>query len=333
MSPLRRILLPIVTLADVVLVILFACCQTANAEDLYTLGTFNSSTSDDIDLNSVQFHYISNRREHFWPYVQSADTVWDWGFDIYRYIGEAGENDFTGHQLEGLFGWRFSDDSYLGGAFGLHRLDVPDNSRQEDQWTYDLRAQIGITSNFSIMLNAGKDYVYQLGLQPAGIREFLVAQTLEAGFTWNPIRTIRVTWASSRWDLSDDNVRRENKVRLLYGISPGSPWIWLGVSHEELKYDEMKPDYWTPGSSRSTGLVFESSFVVIKDLSGSLSASLNSIKEDDNPKGKGGSIFIGVDYRLTNIHTLRFVYSRIRSLQQNSTWSENTYSLSLNGSF
>ena len=333
MSPLRKISLTIVMFVDVALMMLFVFGQTASAEDLYTLGAFSSSSSDDIDLNSVQFHYISNRREHFWPYEQSADTLWDWGFDIYRYIGESGGNDFTGHQFEGLFGWRFSDASYLGGTFGLHRLDVPDNSEQDDQWTYDLRAQFGVTNNFSVMLNAAEDYVYQLGLQPAGIREFLVAQTLEAGLTWNPVRVIRVTGLSSKWDLSDGNVRQEHQARLLYGISPGTPWVWLGVSYEELKYEEMKPDYWTPGRSRSIGLVFESHFVLLKDLAGSLSAGLSKIKEDDNPEGDGGYIFVGVDYNLTETHTLKFVYSRNRSIQQSSQWSENAYSLSLNGSF
>ena len=83
----------------------------------------------------------------------------------------------------------------------------------------------------------------------------------------------------------------------------------------------------------SFGLEFESSIHITNDLSGSLSASLTRIKEDNNPIGKGGSILVGLDYKTTDIHTIRFEFSRILSSQQDSVWTENTYNLLLNGSF
>ncbi|MBE9525938.1 MAG: hypothetical protein IME94_03100 [Proteobacteria bacterium] len=315
------------------MIILLVCCQISSAKDLYTVGGANSSSSDEIDLNTIQFSYISNRREQFWPYVESADSEWDWGINLYRYYGQATGTDFTGHHLEGVFGWHYSDKSYFRGTIGIHRLDVPSLDNQKDQKTYDLHAQFGITRNFYLLVNASEDYVYQLGLQPAAAREFLNAERWEAGFEWKPIESIRVSSTSSIWNLSDSNTRRENIARLLYGISPGWPWIWIGVSYEELEYDIVKSGYWTPASFRSVGLIFESSFPVSENLSGALSASLTNIKEDNNPEGNGGSITVGVDYKLTEIHTLRFEFNRILSSQQNSDWTENTYSLLLNGSF
>ena len=105
------------------------------------------------------------------------------------------------------------------------------------------------------------------------------------------------------------------------------------MSFENLKYENAKSDYWTPENFRSIGLVFESSFPITEDLSSALSANLTNIKEGNNPEGKGGSIIVGFDYKLTKIHTLRFEFNRILSSQVGSDWTENTYSLSLNGFF
>lgn len=317
----------------VVFVVLLVYCQISMAKDLYTVGAANSSSSDDIDLKTIQFSYISNRREQFWPYEESADSEWDWGIDLYRYYGQGKGTGFTGHHLEGIFGWRYSTSSYFDGAIGIHRLDVPSFENQKDRITYDLHAQVGITRNFNLLLNVTEDYVYQHGFQPAGAREFLNAERWVAGFEWKPLTSIRISGTSSIWNLSDSNTRRENITRLLYGISPGWPWIWIGMSYEELMYDIVKPDYWTPENFRSVGLVFESSFPIIENLSGAFSASLTNTKEDNNPKGKGGSINVGLDYKLTRAHTLRFGYNRIRSSQESSGWTENTYNLSLNGFF
>ena len=311
--------------------VLLGLCQVTNAENLYTLGATSSSSSDDIDLNDVQLRYVNNRREYAWPYAESADSDWDWGIELHRYFGQASGTDFAGLQLQGLFGWHYSKNTYIHGAIGAHRLDVPSAENQKERATYDLNAQLGITKTFNLKLNTADNYVYQYGLQPAGAREYLNAHMSSAGFDWRPTERIRFSGSHSYWDLSDENTRRQYKYDLVYGISPGWPWIWAGLTYERLEYDMDKIGYWTPGYSRTAGLVFDSSFPVTENLTGAFSASLTRIKEDEYPEGDGGSLYIGIDYKLTKQHTLRMSFNRILSSQQSSTWSENTYYLSLNG--
>jgi len=315
------------------LLVLLFCCEMANARDLYTIGAEDSSTSDDIDLTTFEISYINNQREHLWPYNESADSDWDFGFALHRYNGKANGTDFTGYQLEAVLGWRYSSSTYFGGKIGDHNLDVQSLDQQEDRTTYDFSALVGLADSFSINLGAADDYVYQFGLQPAGAREFLHAERWQAGFELRPIETVRVIGSGSLWELSDANNRHEGSIKMIYGISPGWPWIWAGVSYEQLGYDVKKPDYWTPEKFRSLGFEFESSFPLTENISGALSASISRIKEDNFPEGNGDSIFAGIDYKVIDDLTLRVGASRIHSKQESSSWSEEAYRLSLNGSF
>ena len=333
MSNRKIITTPINLLAIKVFVLFAVYIQNTCALDLYTIVTSNSSTSDDIELNTVQLSYINNQREHFWPYVNSADSKWDWGFDIYSYDGQANSTDFTGHHLQGLIGWNYSTNTYLSGRVGIHQLNVPEQKNKKDKTTCDLHGQLGLTSNFTLFMNIAEDYVYQFGLQPAGAREFLTAEKRETGLNWRPTEKIRISGSSSKWELSDSNIRRENKAAILYGLSLGWPWIWIGLSYEKLKFDIAKSNYWTPMNFRSAGLVIETSFPISGNLSGAVSGSLTKYKEDNYPEGDGNSINVGFDYKITKMHTLRIVFNRIESLQKSSGWTEDTFSMSVNGTF
>ncbi len=313
--------------------ILIFYCKFIDAKDLYTDEVKTISTSDDIDLDIITFSYINNLRSHFWPYVEAADSDFDWGIVLHHYSGQASGTDFTATQLEGVLGWRYSDQSYFGLRAGGHYLEVPSQNDEKSRLTYEFDAQIGLFDNFNLQINAADDYVYQEGLQPAGAREFLNAQKRLAGFEWKPFERIRVTASSSMWELSDSNVRKQSKVGMFYGISPSWPWIWAGIAYEKLSYNEAKPDYWTPGIFHSRGIVFESSFPVTDKLAAAFSGSIYKIEENNFSEGDGDSVFAGLDYKLTDNHTLRFKMSRIHSRQAESDWSEDTYSLSLNGSF
>lgn len=315
------------------LMLLVLCIGPAGARDLATAGVTRSNTSDDIDMYTMYAKYMNNRRLHIWPYKEEASSSWDWGVTYHRYTGSADATDFTAYQGEVLGGWRFAQWGYVAGRFGKHRLEVPDMEEQEGRSTYELDARLGPPQTFVLTLHAADDYVYQAGLQPAGVREFLHAQQHKVAIEWKPVEAVRVIASGSRWELSDDNIRQESKLNLFYGFSPGWPWIWVGVAYETLHYHENRSDYWTPREFRSLGLEFESSFPMGDDVTASLSASLSRIKEDDFQEGNSGSVFAGIDYQPHQNFIFRFGLGRIRSQQEESTWSENTYRLSFNGNF
>lgn len=302
------------------------------AKDLYTADYKHSSTSDAITLNTYTLSYINNRREQFWPYVEEATSGFDWGIILHRYTGQATGIEFTGQQGEAVFGWRFSKSAYVSTNLGSHRLDVPSQATETERFTYNAAALLSAGSHIKFNLHAANDYVYPLGLQPAGVMQFLHGQKWQGMLEWTPIQKLRINFTETRWDLSDDNISHDYQANLLYGISPDWPWIWAGLNYEHLGYDETKPNYWTPFEFHSYGFVFDSSFPITNNLTGAVSANISRIKEDMYPLGNGNSYVVGLDYKLTKTQTLRLGFSHIDSKQNNSDWKENTLRVSFNGS-
>lgn len=317
----------------VTLLISIIYCQNGNARDLQTVGKSHSSTSDNIDLTEYRFNYMSNQREFFWPYAELSDSEWDWGIDAHHYFGQTSGTEFTGKHLEGIIGWRYSRLTYLNGRVGFHRLDVPEQNDSQGRPTYNFNAHIGFADNFTLKIKVADDFVYTLGMQPAGAREFLHADQWRIGFDYLVSNTVRMSGTASLWSLSDSNSRRQHSLTLLYGISPVQPWIWAGVSYEYLRFFHPRSDYWTPYDYLSVSLVIDSSFPILKNISGALSASLSRVKEDNNPVGDGDSFGAALDYTLTENITIRAGISRIKSVQTNSDWHEDSYHLSLNSAF
>lgn len=324
---------PVTQPSLLVLLVLFSNSQFSYAKDLYTVGVSSSSTSDNIDLNTLQFSYINNQREHFWPYKKTKDSVIDFGIDLHNYNGQAEGTDFTGQHFEGIVGAQITDNAYIGLKLGQHNLDVPDTNSQQTRGTYDTYVHLGFKENITIKVNLADDYVYKYGLQPAGAREFLNAKMRTIDVNWKPIKTVRISFRRSKWILSDANTRYATNASILYGISPGWPWIWIGATYEKLEFDKVMPEYWTPNDFHAAGIIFESNFPIKENFTGGISASVTNSKEDNNSQGNGGSLNIGLDYNLTNTHTVRFNFSRIISQQKKSEWYENTFNISFNGSF
>jgi hypothetical protein len=313
--------------------ITLACSDhAAHAGGLSTVRAERSNTSDHINLNTLSFNYINNRRQYFWPYEEAADSNWDAGVQFHRFNGQANGTGFFGRQAEALIDWNYSPDTYIRGRLGGHQLKVS-NHAEKQRTSYEIEAHAKLSSFLSLNVDSADDYVYQLGLQPAGVREFLHARKNRGGLSWTPKNRLRLTASTSLWYLSDGNIRRHNTADLLYGISTDWPWIWAGVSYEALHYDKNKADYWTPRKFHSTGLVFDSSFPITEGYTGALSINISKIKENSYPVGNSNSLFAGLDHKLNHDYTLRFGFSRIRSLQESSKWTENTYSLSINRLF
>ena len=321
-------------LASAILLIFSINPSSASAKDLYTAGFEHSTTSDENDLDTYTLSYINNRRDHFWPYVNDADSDFDWGVLLHRYTGQAaGGNDFNGLQFEGILGWHYSQAAYFSTYLGSHRLDVPNEAHTVERFSYQIDALFNVTPKIKLNLHTANDFVYQYGLQPGGSNRFLYAQQWQGFLEWTPIPKIRINFSDSSWSLSDENTRHEYQVNLLYGISPSWPWIWVGLNYDHLGYDETKPDYWSPNEFYSYGLVLDSSFPITENFTGAIAGSLSRINEDLNPEGNGNSVFLGIDYKMTKSQTLRFGASRILSVQNNSAWSENIFRVSFNGAF
>ena len=303
----------------------------AHADQLYTLGSNKSSSSDDIILRTVYFDYKSHLRSYFWPYQEQTSDSWDWGVYLQRATGEAAAIPYSSKLATISLGWHHSSNSYLIGTVGNHRLLPDDAQEEESKNNYELEAHVGAVETGHFYYHIADDYVYQFSLQPAGIKEYLSARRQTLGVRWNPARIVRLEESMSQWNLNDDNLRRSAKFDAYMRLS--SEWVWLGLSYEKMGYHDKKADYWSPQTFRSFALVFESSIPLGEKISASLAGSVSSIKEDNFPQGRGSALSLGLDLKPAKAFTIRFSSSQLKSQQESSQWSERSYRVSINGLF
>lgn len=309
----------------------FTYCVSISADELYTVGSGKSQSSDDISLETFSFDFKSHQREYFWPYQETTKETWDWGVTAQYNSGEAIAIPFSAKWAAVRLGWHHSLNNYIISSVGTHRLHAKQTAKSKERVIYDFTANKGLGSQGSVYYRIADDYVYQLSLQPAGVQSFLHAKRQEFGFTWKPVRVLRIVQSASHWDLSDSNIRRSG--RFVTSMRLSQEWVWLGLAYEEMGYQDKRAGYWSPQTFRTFALEFESSVPLGSKWSASVAANISRIKEDDFPEGHGSSFSLGVDYKLVEAVTLRYEYSEIDSQQESSEWSERAYKLSINGMF
>lgn len=298
---------------------------------MYVLGTNRSVTSDEIKLNSRYFDYKNHLRDYFWPYLDKTGKAWDWGVTVKHANGEAAAIPFSGESGSLALAWHYSKSDYILGKVGRHRLTNDATKAEESRSNYEFEAGIGDTETWRMFYQYSDDYVYQLFLQPAGIKEYLNAQRHRVGTRWNPVRLLKLEVIGSQWNLSDENIRRS--VRFDADLRLSREWIWLGVTYEKMGYQDKRADYWTPQTFRSYGVSFDASLSLARKLTANLSGAISNIKEDNYHQGRSDSLTLGVDYKPVDGFALRYSFFRNKSQQNNSRWSERSYFVSINGIF
>lgn len=314
-----------------VLVGVYFSCLCVEADELYTLGSKNNRESDDIVLETYYFNYKNHLRSFYWPYQENTKALWDYGLNVQRAIGEASTLAYSTKSANLSIGWHHSVNDYITGSIGTHYILPESTPIEHSRTSYEFRAHLGDPETGHIYYHFADDYVYQLSLQPAGIKEYLSASRHSLGIRWVPAGLVKLEPVVSQWNLSDDNIRRSAKLDAYLKLS--REWVWLGVSYENMGYKEKRADYWSPQSFRSLGLVFESSISLGRKLTTSLAGSLSSIKEDNFPKGRASSLSIGVDYKPLKNLAVRYSFSRYKSQQKTNQWSELSSNVSINGLF
>ena len=301
------------------------------ADELYTLDSKMSRSSDEINLDTLNFEYSSHLRAYFWPYQEKTEKRWDWGVTAQRNSGDANSIPFSANMAKVKFGWHHSQDNYIIAKIGNHSLRSDNNQASKNRNIYELSASLGSDDYGYVYYHFVDDYVYQLSLQPAGIDQFLNAKRHTLGLRLSPSRKIRLEEKVASWNLSDDNVRRSAKFDAFYRLTQN--WVWVGLSYEKMGYRNNQAGYWTPLNFRSYGVVFEASVDLQKNFSANLSGNVSKIKEDDFSSGNASSFALGFDYKPVKKMTIRYAFTHLKSQQQSSQWTERAYNVSINGLF
>ena len=301
----------------------------ATEKDVFNSGYLHDSTSDDFAREEFFFNYRNHRHAYFWPWEETTQTGLDWGVDAKHLQGSTTTQNFDAQRVLAMLGKRFSPNVYVEGWLGRHRLQVrSDNTTSLT--VYSASAYLAPLPSLDLRLTTDRDFVYPENILPAGISQQLSARTQRVQITWRPQKRVRAI-AGARWrHFNDDNNERYSSLNVLYGISPEWPWVWMGIGGERLKFDDVKPGYWTPAKSTAYGLRFEANFALTPRVNQIAQINVDRIHEND-VSGKGSYGVLGLEIHLTRSLYLTLQGNRISSLQSGSRWRENTYTLFLSG--
>jgi hypothetical protein len=314
--------------------VLAMCAAPADADetierDLFQTGLLLDETTDDFDRDEWFASYRNHRRSMAWPWQESQATRPDWGIDLRYNTGRLEDADFDARRFAALVGKRLSPAVYVELSAGRHRLQTRGST--EDLTNYEAILRLTPSEALELRVQSERDYLYRDGFVSSSIDEFLSGRRHSLGAFWLPRERLRIVGEVERRELSDDNAGQRYSFAVLYGISPGWPWIWFGVGGGWLSYDEQRPGYWSPDEFTSVGLRFQSSFPLTDAFEASIAANLDRIEEKGLGDGHGEYIDASLTYRLTSTMRLRLGARRINSIQRGDRWSQTTYMLSLAG--
>lgn len=304
---------------------------------LFTLNSRFESTSARISLFSVETALTNHRRDFFWPYGTESETAFDFGGKAEIGVGSTEFSTFRYGRILAAAGWKFSPRLQLRADCGVTYLTNTFNNESE---TFVAGLQL-LTRPLSPLL-VGLSFSHDaalLGLQPGAVQSHL-RETQITGRVDLRIHE-RVKLSSKNWMrfFSDQNIKYDSQIELMFGIAPTSPWIWIGLGAQAMAFKvstELQPTefrYWAPLRFLAADLRFESDLPLSSEISIFLGAAASVFQEESYPVGFGYFLAPGLSFGNRERRQLRISYTRIVSRQTAGAWISNAGSASLQMSF
>ncbi|MBL7671112.1 MAG: hypothetical protein JNM39_11575 [Bdellovibrionaceae bacterium] len=297
-------------------------------------------TSDQFQRNSTSVSFDTCRRDLFWPYVGECSQTLGWGLQFKKNevsipeiptLGSARPGVLgSGLKLVGSVGTRLSPNHHLDIEIGGHSLNA-------DPLYPTMVAAVGmaqvnwkVTSSWDLSFSEGRDLVYNELKLPAAFSHALTAWTFQTQSLYRLGHTWRFPIRGNLRNYSDENSSWEYDLAVLYGVSPGTPWIWVGLGFNQLSYQIQKSDYWTPKKVTSDGPRLEWDIPLYGKLSFSGGANFNHIAEQNAPEAEGYVALAGLKYGLREGFNMKIQYFKIETTQLGKAWSSDSVSFTIN---
>lgn len=213
--------------------------------------------------------------------------------------------------------------------FGMAHIDDQEKTTQIPLGRASLRSHPGLS-----FLRA--DLERKLPASWLGIRvpsaSFITENELRltGSVLWGQKWRTSIAWTQSQW--SDQNRKNSTDTSLMYGISTGWPWVWIGYGVLSQKYSHQMSDYWSPRKFSTHGLRFDSSFPITDIWSGIFALNLNNYNEDGFT-GQGSYGVAGIQARWSPQTEAKLTTTQIRSGQSRSRWSSDEVQFSFTHRF
>lgn len=270
-------------------------------------------TSDQIKLQEVSL------AESF------SEQSWTAGAGLVRTQFARGENELSlvrlQHRPAELSAWSFEA--------GLARIEADSESRDLGFGGVQYKSHPGLSF---VLVQLSR----QLPASRASLREasgsFLTEDELSVTLSalladvWRPSLLMR----GSKW--SDDNEKRFADFSLMYGLSTGWPWMWVGYGAFTQSFRSQEAAYWSPAQFQSHGPRVDLSFPIKGIWSAFFALNINHYDEDGF-RGTGSYGVAGVQAQWQQGSGAKLGFTQIRSGQSSTPWSSDEVQFSLTHRF
>ena len=309
------------------LIVAFGCLTAlADAPDFSSVAEYES-TSDDFFRTSLNFSYRNHRRDHLYPFRAEDKEGTDWGLGIKYTRGQTRTENFSGQRFHILAGHKYSEKYRVDARVGVHMLQ-PSVSEARTIGHGGIYFGFFPWTSFGGSLRLVRDLAYHEMVLPGGVLEGLSATALELrglgllGERW------RLPFLISSKSFSDANQRSEFDMGLMYGISPGVPWIWLGLGVNHLRNSKTVLTYWTPSVFSSGGPRLDLSVPLGAAWSCGAAVNLNRFYDQDSQSwGSGHYADFSLRYGDRNQTNISLDYISINALRSSGIWVSSGMSL------
>lgn len=308
--------------------------SSANAESVETAFQAGVDLYSDSDDMSIDKWKIGARKGHdifHYKHDQEPEGEMLWSVDASKNsIDQDTDDDYKGYSIGGTVGTRVNDIFSAEIGLGSDNMENQRTGKNESLTRYQLKGKARVNEQVNIQASHKRHYLFDHGIVQGDDGKLVHGDTTDLNVNWRVHEKLRASGGINNRDLSDGNGSQKVAGSLMYGISPGWPWIWAGVKAEKLEYDQDKNSYWTPEEFTSYGLTAESSFAINEALNMNLGANLSRNKEDSNPSGTGYSVSAGADWKVADNISLNAKGYLLESTQESSEWKQDGINLSVN---
>lgn len=283
-------------------------------------------------------------RHNFSVNSEFLNTSSEYQLDKYSFDDESKSSEFP--NLKFGIGGSYSRGKVSGLDFGFNtvnfvvehevknrrlyfKLIFDERILERDQASQNLLGEGGVywelsKSNLNIEIGQ-RSYAQDLE-SPTSIREnlrgpfYLIKYNLTLEQGWQ-LRTLHKTYF-----ISDGNRRTDSDLALMYGISPGWPWIWLGLGSELMTNSSFdNTGYWSPRQLVNLGPRLDLAIPLSERYTFSLGLNVNLYNDVDSGDGTGYYLLSKMSYGKPDSLKIDAGVESINSEQNSNRWTSLMY--------
>lgn len=233
---------------------------------------------------------------------------------------ETGRDKYDGNEITAQLKKKFNQSIDTEVNVGAIYLDNHRTKKRKHYTEYKAKIVTKPTKSTTASLEYSDNLLFREAIIEDDNNHLLSGKTTKLSGTWRAAKRVIAEASTQRRKLSDGNKSKHNRVAVLYGISPDTPWVWAGVEAQTLSYDKEKTNYWSPTDYKSYALIANGNFKTTENLSLNVNGSINRTKEVNRKWASGYSIGVGADLKLNESSHIKADAVYLKSSRDGIDW-------------